>query len=368
MELNLRKLWSVLGVACLSINLSAAAGTTQATGTQQSIKPVLGTCSDATCYAGPLLHQDSAGIIIGAEYLLWSMRQEGLEYIASNYSTTTSQTEQGYVSGPRFNLHSGFRVMAGVTIAESDNVDINVSYTWLARTTSNNNQTGLQNTYATINTDPVGSNGAPVQVASATGTWKADYNLFDLEIGRLSTFAKDSLNLRPFWGLRGTWQTQEYNVIYSQFANNADLATYFAKQKTGGVGVRTGFNYIWNLFANEGYKGGFAIVGTSSIAGVYGSTSILQQSTETTSGNTAFYTNVKDSMQRIIPVIDLSLGLSWNVMFGGDADDEYALEFHAKWDTQSWIGMGKQFAGTLNDRGSQNLTLQGLTVGLGFWF
>ena len=91
MELNFRKLWTVLGVACLSANLAAApasssgssSSSTQMSNTDQSMM------ASGLMYAGPQLGDDATGLSIGADYILWQLAQEGLEVVNSNVYTGT---------------------------------------------------------------------------------------------------------------------------------------------------------------------------------------------------------------------------------------------------------------------------------------
>jgi len=70
----------------------------------------------------------------------------------------------------------------------------------------------------------------------------------------------------------------------------------------------------------------------------------------------------------MVPIVDLSIGLSWNMSFGGERDNDYNVEIHALWDTQSWIGYGKHLSAFWIQRGQSNLTVQGFTIGAQIMF
>ena len=147
MEINCRKLLTVLGVACLSAKLFAASASSntsssssQMNNTDQSMM------ASGLMYAGPKLGEDSTGISLGADYILWQVVQEGLETFAGNYASffpaySPVQT-QGQTTFPKFNLLNGFKVHGGVNIAESGNIDLFLQYIWLQRTTGTNTGTG----------------------------------------------------------------------------------------------------------------------------------------------------------------------------------------------------------------------------------
>jgi hypothetical protein len=54
--------------------------------------------------------------------------------------------------------------------------------------------------------------------------------------------------------------------------------------------------------------------------------------------------------------------------FGGERDNDYNVEIHALWETQSWIGYGRHVTSFIAPRGPQNLTVQGFTIGAQLMF
>ena len=72
MELNLRNLWTVLGVACLSANLTAAPASSSSTSSSSSQMNSTdqNMMASGLMYAGPQLGEDAKGISLGADYIL----------------------------------------------------------------------------------------------------------------------------------------------------------------------------------------------------------------------------------------------------------------------------------------------------------
>ncbi len=378
MELNFRKLWTVLGVACLSANLAAAPASSSSSSSSSSQMNNTDQYAMASglMYAGPQLGEDATGISLGADYILWQVVQEGLETVASNFFVdgTSATVSQGSTGFPKFKLLNGFKVHGQVTIAECDDVDLFLQYIWLQRTTGQNNGTGGANTYPLFFVDP---NDQLVATADFATTWassfRTSYNVIDLEMGRLTSFARDSFSVRPFWGIRGVWNTHTWIPTYtgqltSSLATSNTISSY---QNTSGAGVRAGLNLAWQFFANSEYFGGLKIIGMSALSGVYGRTYVdtTQYSTPSAPGSTGtnFYSN-RSSLNRMVPIVDLSIGLSWNMSFGGERDNDYNVEIHALWDTQSWIGYGKHLSAYWIQRGQSNLTVQGFTIGAQIMF
>ena len=275
MVINYRKLWTALGIACLSTNLAAvstsnntSSSSSQMNSTDQNMM------ASGLIYAGPQLGEDSKGISLGADYILWQVVQEGLEVVHSNYTLTSASPMPtsptlGSTGYPKFNLLSGFKVHAGVTLADCEDVDLFLQYIWLQRTTGTNSGTGGATTYYAYDSDYD-------SISSWSSSFKTSYNVLDLEMGRLASYAKDTISIRNFWGIRGVWNTHNFNnLILTALANlgPVDLPlTYNSYQNTSGAGVRAGTNIAWQLFANKKYFDSLKIIGMSAISGVYGRT------------------------------------------------------------------------------------------------
>lgn len=375
MELNFRKLWTVLGVACLSANLAAApaSSSNSSSSSSQMSKGDQSMMASGLMYAGPTLGEDATGISLGADYILWQVTQEGLETVGNNYwldGVGTASVVRGTTAYPKFKLLSGFKLHGQVVISECDDVDLFLQYIWLQRTTGTNTGTGGANTYPFFWVDP---NDFTITTSDNASSWsssfRTSYNVLDLEMGRLTSLAKDAFSIRPFWGIRGVWNTHTWIPSWAGVLNQPTLSTINnlnIYQNTSGAGVRAGFNLGWQFYPNSEYFGGLKIIGLTAVSGVYGRTyvdclSYNSPNNPGSSGTTFGYTRA--SMNRIVPIVDLSIGLSWNMSFGGERDNDYNVEIHALWDTQSWIGYGRQCTAAWLNRACYNMTVQGFTIG-----
>ena len=370
MVITSRNLWAVLGAACLCSNLLAApasasassSSATQMSDTEQNL------VASGLMYAGPQLGDDATGLSIGADYILWQLAQEGLEVVNSSYypaAQATTSPSKGSTGYPQFKYLSGFKLNGRVTLEDSENIDLFLQYIWLQRSLGTNSGTGGPSTYAAYDT-------RRDFVSSWSSSFKSSYNVIDFEMGRLSSFAKDTLSIRNFWGIRGVINSHNWDsVAFGSWVTNNPTdfpATVTSYQNTSGAGVRSGTNLAWQLFANKKYFSGFKIHGMSALSGVYGRTYVDTQSFININGRVIYTYDNRSTFNRIIPVVDLSIGLSWERTFAGERDNDYNIEIHAFWDTQSWIGYGKFTTGSPDPTTPQNLTVQGFTIGAQIMF
>jgi hypothetical protein len=363
MESNCYKQWTLLGSACLCLNLLAATAsagsssslTTQSSDTEQNI------VASGLSYAGPQLGEDAFGLSFGADYILWQLAQEGLEVIESNYSLlgTSAITSQGSTDYPKFKYLSGFKINGRVTLEESEKMDLSLQYIWLQRSTGTNTGPGGDTSvYERL-----------LPLSNWSSSFQSSYNVIDFEMGRLSSLARETLSIRNFWGIRGVINSHTWEIS-SQSADLTSFIDNISYQNTSGAGVRSGTNLAWQLFANKKYFSGLKLIGMSALSGVYGRTYVdtLSYRTPDGSNDKIWLVNNRTSFNRIIPVVDLSIGLSWEITFEGKKDHNYNIEIRALWDTQSWIGYGKFSTAAPGPITPYNLTVQGFTIGTQIMF
>ena len=360
MERTTYKHWTVLGSACLCFNLLAApasassssSSATQTSDTEQNI------VASGLMYAGPQLGEEALGLSIGADYILWQLAQEGLEVCESNFSLTgLATTSQGSTDYPKFKYLSGFKINGRVNLEESEKMDLSLQYIWLQRSTGTNTGPGGDTTYFE----------RLITLTDWSSSFQSSYNVIDFEMGRLSSLARDTLSIRNFWGIRGVINSHTWDMSALSGEAFYDNISY---QNTSGAGVRSGTNLAWQLFANKKYFSGLKLIGMSALSGVYGRTYVdtLTYTTNTSSNVKTYLYDNRTSFNRIIPVVDLSIGLSWEMTFEGKKDHNYNIEIHALWDTQSWIGYGKFSTAAPQSITPYNLTVQGFTIGTQIMF
>lgn len=367
------------------IPISAMAAKTPSTQQTSAADAASSSFSEGLMYQGPKLNEEAFNIQLGADYLLWVVSQEGLEAAINNIAMVPAAASSyvpppgvGTAYPPRFKPRNGFKVHADLVLTTYENVDLFLEYIWLDRSAPNSSSsTNPDFTYPQIVVGPVVdvSSADISEVRNVNPVYKFEYNVLDFEIGRLSGFAKNIFTARPFWGLRGTWQTTYWNTTFLGTAFDPDYSSVVTtsyvnvKQETNGAGIKAGLDLGFNLCPNNNFVQNLFLTGTFAVSGIYGPTTISWISGEYLSqtGNTV-YQNTQEKFYRVVPVVDLSLGLSWNYTFGGDNKDRYNVELHVNWDMQSWINYGHYTTISLYPSGSHNMTVQGLTVGGSFFF
>ena len=357
----MRNLWSSIG--SLGVFGQLIATSTTAPTASQEIKE-----AGTLLYGGPALSDESWGVNVGADYILWQISQEGLETAGCYYvddPILNPIPAFGLNFYPKFGMRSGFKSHVAVNLDQYENVDLFLEYMWLQTSTYGNQGELPPYSVDYVHTLPTSS-----YVHFYNSTYKFAYNVLDFEIGRLSSFAKDSFNLRPFFGIRGVWNTSTW-APSTIFVSDEEFEFYeiftTSNQTVRGAGVRAGFDMTWQFYPSSSEFGSIDIFSTCAASGVYGNTSVRTMTRLDPADNLEnlnLYSNVKSSLNRTIPVIDLSFGLGWNINFGGAESNDYNLELHTSWDTQTWINYGKsQVRSQLCLIKPQTLSVQGLTVG-----
>lgn len=324
---------------------------------------------------------------LNASYILWQSSQDGLRYamdglppIATS-AMSNNDLMQGSIRHPNFQLSSGFKVGAGYEF-DYDGWDIKFLYTWLysnAYDSFGEAPEGQINLgFYTGNAVVLSSNQSDSSLASAitpisgSSDWKIHFNSVDLELGR-EYFISPRLMLRPNVGLKGTWQTQHFDISYTSigtttsvgpygyvYANATEVYQPLQKQKYWGVGPRAGLNLSW--MANKA----FSFLGNCSISSLWGYFTTSRRDISNVSQSNGFvflsnYTAV-NSAQRIHivnPVLETSLGFQYNYWF---SEDHYRLQLAALWEQQVWFNQNHFFAIFQSIKG--DLTFQGLTFNL----
>ena len=71
MVINYRKLWTALGIACLSPNLAAVSTSSNTSSSSSQMNSTdQNMMASGLIYAGPQLGEDAKGISLGADYIL----------------------------------------------------------------------------------------------------------------------------------------------------------------------------------------------------------------------------------------------------------------------------------------------------------
>ncbi|MCX6989975.1 MAG: Lpg1974 family pore-forming outer membrane protein [Chlamydiae bacterium] len=304
---------------------------------------------DITPSAGPRVI-DGYGVYLTGDYLYWTAREDDLDFAASGASTTTAlPTERGKKFAPGYRFQSGFRGGIGFDFGH-DKWDLYMDYTWF-NTNSNTKSASSDGSQPLTNLIPMGGADSFSQLNSAKGIWDLRFNVIDIELGR-NFYISKFLSLRPFFGSKGTWQKQIYNVHYD-FATDPNIAsnnknTYWA------IGLLTGINTTWHL---PGTWSMFADLGLSTLWGAFK----VKRTDKDDTGLTHYET--KDGFHTIKPVIELGAGIRKEEWF---YDDRFHFSMQAGWEQQIWFSQNQFDFFTSPRQGDMNI--QGFTAKVRFDF
>ncbi len=300
---------------------------------------------EVLCDAGPRVCYGSDVYFTGT-FILWAPHQEGTEYAISGLGTNPAK---GDVHDVDYGVEPGFKVGLGYDLPH-DGWDMYAEFTWLRpcaddRTTSANNSS----LFTTLNNNPL-------QEASAD--WNMKFNVIDGEIGR-NFFLSKHLKYRPFIGFKGTWQDQDYDVIYT--SNNPLFGTRVVRidQDYWGFGLRTGVDTAWHFTNN------WSIFGNMAISALWSGYDIDRRDIQQFIGQEDTDINTNNSYHTIVPVLELMIGLRWETWF---YHNEYRIALDAGWEEQVWWGYNRYVVINQPQQNGGDLTFQGLTFTVRFDF
>ncbi|MCB1107874.1 MAG: hypothetical protein KDK76_07250 [Chlamydiia bacterium] len=329
---------------------------------------VRGAVRNVTPAAGPRV-ADGVNLTLSADFLWWKARQDGLAYATSGILSNVGNalTSRGEQHFPDFGWDPGFKFGFGVALPW-DNWDFMMEYTWLyshhntdrVRDINGNIAQSLLIGSLTRNTTELTS------ITSARSSWDLHFNTIDLELGR-NFYVSQYLTLRPFGGLKWTWQDQNWSATY-----NADSVSVNGSATTTGggvrmvqdhfvwgVGVRTGLDTQW-YFTND-----WSIFINTALSAMWNDYSVdrrdrfqpSDQSIQTTTVRT------KSSPYQLHGVTEFQLGIMGEWWF---YNNDFHLAVSAAYEQQVWINYGAMIY--LIDREGGDLSLHGLTLKFRFDF
>ena len=194
------------------------------------------------------------------------------------------------------------------------------------------------------------------------GSWQLHFNNIDLELGRNYWISK-WLALRPFVGLKVSWMEQNFHAEYhvNDASHSFDRWDYhmYQDQDQWGVGVRAGLNTVWYLWKHVGIFGDFAL------SGMYNHFDTERR--DKYRNNQSLFTknlNTEAGFYDVTAVLEWALGARFDTAFH---NDDYYFYFQAGWEQQLWFNQN-QFFYLAEGKGSGNLSMQGLTLEMGFYF
>jgi hypothetical protein len=308
-----------------------------------------GSYREITPNAGPRVAH-GADVFITADFIWWKAVQEGTEYASTGVGLATNanliSVSKGRAISAGRDWAPGFKVGLGLNL-NHDGWDIYAQYTWLHPSNSNS----ISRTYnAATASRVIGKNslllpdsGAqPLDRASAN--WSLNFNVIDLELGR-NFYVSQFLTMRPFIGLKGTWQDQDLRTRYyssNGFNLDGDDALfldgpYRVHQHTDvwGLGIRGGFNISWYMAKNWSIFGNMAWTAMWTDYTEISRKDTIDNPTAQGNGNPLIQMNENmDDHYSVKWIGEIELGLRWEIWF---YDDNYHFAIQAGWEEQVWL-------------------------------
>jgi hypothetical protein len=379
MEMKLKKLWPLFGAMCVSLLAPAFAdtyqysGSTQTSGsTQQTDQGTYqrGTYREITPVAGPRVAH-GADVFLTADFIWWKTVQEGTQYaVSGGLKTGSLQAFQNASKGKSVEVGEdwspGFKVGLGLNLSH-DGWDLYAQYTWLNSSnhssTSHDHGVGLQGF-------GLGGDGPFVFGNKASANWDHHLNVIDLEMGR-NFYLSQFFTMRPFIGLKGTWQDQDKKFKFEGDEFQLDSETggidvsgpYHLKEHfdVWGIGVRGGFNIAWYMSKCWSFYGDFA---WTTMWANYHDLNRKDHIEDIPTGNDVTVVHLDNDNHYAVKYIgELELGLRWETWF---YDDNYHFAIQAGWEEQVWVNWAPYVE--LLDESWADLSFHGLNLKFRFDF
>ena len=316
---------------------------------------------EITPMAGPRV-ACGADLFITADFIYWTTRMDGMGYAVSGVGSAAVVPGKGDVKQVDFSWDPGFKVGLGYNF-EHDGWDIYAEYTWLrpGESASTSNAAGTLRPMWTDSGDLRDDTGnINAVITNASASWDFDFNVVDLSLGR-NYFISHYLTLRPFFGLKGTWQDHAFVARYT-FSDTERRKTTI-DQDSWAVGLRTGLNTVW--YFNQ-Y---FGIYGDFSLAALWGECDVDRKderiAVDANGGETATTRNfTENDRYGMKSVFEIAMGLELDFWF---SDDAFHLGTKAGWEMQYWPNQN-QFFRWLEEANHGDLYFMGFTLKVRFDF
>lgn len=229
----------------------------------------------------------------------------------------------------------GLRLTFGIN-TNYDKWDVYTSYTALR--------------YSHVNAGYITTNSANTDI---TIKLNYDVNLADFDLGRCYKISR-KLSLRPHLGVRTFWLTQKERL--TSLASNQ---SYVKKILSHFTGLEGGLDTLWK------FSSGFSLYGNIGVASLVNAQKVKNKQPS--------YDFVSTTSTSIIPALDFSLGIKWDINF---ADNLYHFGFTAGYEQHIYFNINKNYAlsSAFSNLASYCLlespdfSLQGLCVGARFDF
>ena len=308
-------------------------------------------------------------VYISADFLYWKIVQDGLLFATTGVRAMrgTTITSKGSEHTPNFGWVPGFKVGMGYKLPH-DYWDLYAKYTWIETSGNRNKATNSEgNLQEGLILGTLNSHASMIaEINQATTSWSEHFNVIDIELAR-NFYISQYLSLRPFGGLKFTWQKQNWKSDFQAqdiaIDNSPVLpvpgtALSHQNHHTWGAGIRTGIDSNW--FFNKN----FSFFANTAVSALWISYDVDREDTFTQNTHPpvrVLYVQREDTSAKAVLELQIGLQGQWWL-----SNDSYHLSFSAAFEQQVWVNYAS-YIFILSDPGS-DLSTQGLTVKARFDF
>ena len=310
--------------------------------------------------AGPLVRR-GMDINLSAEFLYWSTRLDTLTYAKTGFRDTVNDVSpnKGEVQMVDWSWDPGFKVGLGWSF-DHGCWDMRLVYTWFYTNVGDRKRSNSMVPGFAIIEPSIVSSGA-ARFVDAHAHFDLHYQVSDLELGR-NYYVSRTLKLRPFVGMKGTWQKQDYATFFNSSSVSGSTSNYKARfdHSLWGLGMRAGLKTSWQFSRH------FSLYGDFALTGMWLHYDINRKDTSTDylngeqAGAKRTMLNIQGRLRIVKPVLEWAIGLRAESYF---SCQRCHVLLQAGWESHIWANQTLYIsADNYFDR--FDLSLQGLAAQL----
>ncbi len=290
-------------------------------------------------------HTCNGDFVISAAPLYWNAHQDGMEYAIDTHVKNPGFNDDieerilelnnlidAEYETPDFKWDWGFKIDLGYNTT-CDGWDFGVVWTWYRGKANDHIEAAIDDNHTLIPLWSAFSTimGSVLYATNIETHWKLQLNLIDIELGR-EYWTSKYLSFRPFVGLRIAFIDQNFEIQHRggswsefqtipAFNDEVDLDNNFK-----GVGVRAGFDTVWNFGC------GWGLYGNLAAAIVYGRFSLDHDEHNRKASSPHDKIKIleaEESFHASRAMLDLALGIQWASLF---CDCQYGFTVQLGWE------------------------------------
>lgn len=286
------------------------------------------------------------------DFLYWFARETDLSYALEVKSTFFGPDPNFLIESPSqyeylgTRWDPGFRV--GLGYITEGGLDMTLSWTYFKNKKRNsvsvlafdtfpgNDIKSLVNPWVDIGLN--GGNNLAILYDQITGKYELKLNYADIQFGYKFCVGR-CFSIRPYFGGRGAWTETDFHTFanygpatYLTVADYQQTSRIFFKNHYWGAGILSGFQPVIK-------SGFFSLYGNFDASLVWGKAKGNKCEKELAEAGDVIlidYDNDSDfSFFKMQPIIDLAVGLRWEIMFGCNCSCRFAV--NAGWEQHIWF-------------------------------